>query len=111
MKVFATLSALALVCFLSPLRAEDKKADEPKTVELKGTICCCKCELKKADKCATAIKVKEKDKDVIYVFDEASGKKHHKAICTSPKEGVVKGTVKKDGEKLIITVKELKFND
>jgi hypothetical protein len=100
------LSVVAVVCFLSLAQADDAKE-----VELKGTICCCKCELKKTDKCATAIKVKEKDKDVIYVFDADSNKKYHGKICKEPKEGTVKGTVKKDGEKLILTVTELKFAD
>ena len=100
------LSVVAVVCFLSPVQA-----DEGKEVELKGTICCCKCELKIADKCATAIKVKDKDKDVIYVFDADSNKKYHGKICEEPKEGTVKGTVKEDGKKKIITVTELKFAD
>ncbi len=105
-----TLSAVALVCFLTTAQAEDKKAEAK---EYKGTITCLKCDLKMADDCATVIKVKDKDKekDVIYVFDAASNKKYHKNICKTPKEGTVKGTVKKDGDKMIITVTELKFAD
>jgi hypothetical protein len=102
------LSAVAVFCFLTLAQAEDKKA-AAKEVTLKGTITCCKCDLKIADKCATAIKVKEKDKDVIYVFDADSNKKYHAKICKSPMEGTVKGTVKEDGKKKIITVTELKF--
>ncbi len=103
------LSAVALVCFLTTAQAEDKKADDTK--ELKGSITCMKCDLKMADECATCIKVKEKDKDVIYVFDKASNKKYHGKVCKAAKDGTVKGTVKKDGDKMIISVTELKFAD
>lgn len=82
---------------------------EEKEKTLEGTVCCAKCELKKADKCYTVIKVKEGDKDVIYWFDEDSSKKYHKEICTETKDGTVKGKVKKDGEKMMVTVTELKF--
>jgi hypothetical protein len=99
------LSLLSVVALLFVFTAA--RADEEKKVTLKGTICCAKCELKKEAKCATVIKVKDK----IYYFDEVSGKKHHKAICTEPKEGEVTGTVSKDGDKLIIKVTDLKFND
>ena len=109
MKTWSMLSVLALVFCFTFAWAEDKK--EEKEVTLKGKICCCKCELKKAKTCATAIVVKDGEKEVVYVFDADSNKKHHKAICTEPKMGTVKGTVKKDGEKLIITVSDLKFAD
>ena len=49
--------------------------------------------------------------DRLYYFDKESGKKYHKEICTKKKQGEVKGTVSKDGEKMIITVTELKFAD
>jgi len=98
------LLGLALALALTvPVRA----ADEDKT--LKGMICCLKCELKKADKCYTVIVVKEGDKETIYHFDEASHKENHKKICTTPMKGEVKGTVKKEGDKMIVTVKEVKF--
>src|SRR5262245_41607353 len=114
-KAFSMLAALAAILALAALatvQAQDKK-EEDKDKELKGTICCAKCELKidGQTKCATVIKVKEGDKDVVYWFDPKADKEHHKKICTTPMKGVVKGTVKKDGDKLIITVKELKFAD
>jgi hypothetical protein len=83
-------------------------ASEDKT--LKGTITCAKCDLKKEAKCTTVIVVKEGDKDVIYYFDEASGKKNHKEICQSPKKGTVKGDVKKDGDKMTVKVTDVKFD-
>src|SRR4029079_11800136 len=83
----AALTALVAVAFVfTTARADEKKADG-KEVTLKGTITCLKCDLKKADKCATVIQVKEKDKDVIYVFDEAGNKKFHSKICKTPTKG------------------------
>ena len=58
-----------------------------------------------ADKCHTVIKVGEK----VYWFDEASSKKYHKEICTEAKEGTVTGTVKKDGDKMVITATKVEF--
>ncbi|MBI1918796.1 MAG: hypothetical protein HYS12_29235 [Planctomycetes bacterium] len=109
-KVWSMLAVLALLLvFTVTARAEEKKK-----VNLKGTITCAKCDLKIEKKCATVIKVKKDDKDVIYylVFeDKEAGQKAHKAICTEAKEGEVSGTcVKKDG-KLTVTVDKIKFND
>src|SRR5262249_33631131 len=102
------LLALAVVLALTiPAVAEEKEKDDVKT--LKGTICCLKCELKKADKCYTVIVVKEGDKETVYHFDEAASKENHKKICTTPMKGEVKGTVKKEGDKMMVTVKEVKF--
>jgi len=101
MKSILSMSiALALLCGLViTLDAQDKG----KEVTLKGTITCAKCDLKEAKKCTNAIKVKEGGKDVVYIFDDNGGKeKYHRDICTSPKEGSVKGTVgEKDGKKTI----------
>ncbi len=83
------------------------RADEGKEQTLKGTITCAKCDLKLVKKCATVIKVK----DTVYWFDADSHKKNHKAICTTPKEGTVKGTVsEKDGKKWV-KVSDIKYND
>jgi hypothetical protein len=82
-------------------------ADDEKT--LKGTITCAKCGLKKADKCNTVIQVKEGDKEVIYWFAEAKGKEH-KDICQDSKKGTVVGTVKKEGDKMVIKTKSVKFD-
>ena len=55
--------------------------------------------------------MKEDGKDVIYYFDEKSGKANHKAICKKGKEGSVTGTVaEKDGKK-VVTVKKIKISD
>jgi Family of unknown function (DUF6370) len=98
-----TLS-LALVVGLATTMAEEKKE-----VTLKGTITCAKCDLKKEAKCATVIKVTKDGKDTVYYFDADMHKKYHGDICNEPKEGTVTGTVKKDGEKMIVTVSKLEY--
>ncbi len=104
-KVMGLGLALVLAVALTSRAADD---DEKK---LEGKVCCAKCELKVKGqtKCATVIVVKEKDKDVTYWFDPAGDKKFHGKICTEPMDGTVTGTVKKDGEKMIVTVKDVKF--
>ncbi len=84
--------------------------DKDKEVTLKGTITCAKCDLKKEKACATVIVVKKDDKDVVYYFDKASHGKNHKQICQEAKPGEVTGTVSKQGEKNIVTVKTVKFD-
>src|SRR5579885_348630 len=108
MRVALTMLAglVAAFALVVSVQAEDKQ-DEVKT--LKGTITCAKCDLKLEKKCATVIKVKQGDKDVVYYFDPASDRKYHKKSCTTPTKGTVKGTVKKEGDKNIVTVKEVSF--
>jgi RecG-like helicase len=104
-----TLAVLVLgvaVCFsLNKATA----AEEGKEVTLEGKILCGKCELKESEKCATAIVVEKDGKKTTYWFDMTSSKKYHKDICQEVKEGTVKGTVKKDGEKMVVTVSDLKY--
>jgi hypothetical protein len=96
--------AVCLVGLATIARADDKE------VTLKGDITCAKCDLKLVkDKCATVVKVKEGDKDVVYYFDEAAHKKYHSKVCTESKEGSVTGKVsEKDGKK-IITVSKVDY--
>jgi hypothetical protein len=84
-------------------------AAEGKEVKLEGTICCGKCELKDSAKCATTIVVEKDGKKTTYWFDTDSSKKYHGDICTKPTKGMVEGTCKKDGDKLILTVTKLTF--
>jgi Family of unknown function (DUF6370) len=105
--MFRVLSALfvagLMLAFVgAPVVAKDEAGKEEK---LEGTITCAKCDLKLADKCHTVIKVGEK----VYWLDDASQKKYHKEVCTEAKEGTVVGTVKKDGEKMVVTVTKLEF--
>jgi hypothetical protein len=100
-RVLSALFAVALlVAFVgAPAVAADKEET------LKGTITCGKCDLKMVDKCHTVIKVGDK----IYWFDADSSKKFHKEICTEAKEGTVVGTVKKDGDKMVVTATKVEF--
>jgi hypothetical protein len=95
MKMFGALflgCALMIAVGVYVLAAEKK--EEPKKVTLKGTIGCSKCEFKLTDDCGTAIKVKEGDKEVIYlVLDEGKDAKYHDTICSTTKEGSVSGVV------------------
>jgi hypothetical protein len=103
------LLGLAVVfALVAGVNADDAK----KEVTLKGTITCAKCDLKVEGqtKCATVIKVKEGDKDVVYYFDDDSHKKNHSKVCQESKKGEVSGTVaEKDGKKWI-TVSKIKFD-
>jgi hypothetical protein len=97
--------AVAMVLVVGLRAADDKE------VTLKGTVTCAKCDLKKEKVCTTVIVVKGgDDKETVYYFDKASGKKHHGEICQEPKKGTVKGTVKKEGDKMVVTVTDLKYD-
>jgi hypothetical protein len=102
---FATLFAvvLAVGAFVATAQARD----DNKT--LKGTITCAKCDLGKETKCATVIKVKEGDSDVVYYFDPAGDKKYHSKICKTPTEGTVTGKVSEKGGKHWVTVTKVDF--
>ena len=82
---------------------EDKKKDAKKT--LKGELGCAKCvfKVKGITKCTNAIKVKDGDKEVIYILTDKGGKEsYHKEICTDSKNGSVTGVVGKKGKQAII---------
>jgi hypothetical protein len=101
---FSTVMGLAiLAAFVARVQADDAKE-----VELTGTILCAKCELKESEKCQTAIRVKDGDKEVVYYLkDKGNKEKYHKTICSATKEGTVKGKVtEKDGKKYITPSKD-----
>ncbi|HEX4590824.1 MAG TPA: DUF6370 family protein [Gemmataceae bacterium] len=99
-KMFAV--ALALVAVIATAQARPEKDEKT----LKGTVTCAKCDLGVESKCATVVKVKEGDKDVVYYFDAAGHKKYHGKVCQKPTEGTVTGTVsEKDGKKLVTVSK------
>jgi Family of unknown function (DUF6370) len=102
--MFRTLTAfvvavVVLVLAGAPLLAQDKEQ------KLEGKITCAKCDLGTEDSCQTVVKVGDK----VYYFDKESGKKYHKEICTSPKDGTVTGKVKKEGDKMVVTVSKVEF--
>jgi hypothetical protein len=86
-----------------------RAADEKKT--LKGEIGCPKClpEFKKLvdakyvpKKCANAIKVKDGDKEVVYLILGDKGNKEKYHGCTAAKKGSVTGVISKKGDQLFI---------
>jgi len=104
--MFRVLSALFAVAVLAAFVSAPVVAkDDVKEEKLTGTITCGKCDLKMSEKCHTVIKVGEK----IYWFDEATSKKFHKEVCTEAKEGTVTGTVKKEGDKMVVTATKVEF--
>jgi hypothetical protein len=98
---FKTLLCVGMVfAAVMIVRAEDDKKAESKT--LKGEIGCPKCVFKldkkiTGGKCGNAIKVKDGDKEVIYIFQDKGAKEsYHKTICAAAKAGSVKGVVSKN---------------
>jgi len=102
--MFRTLTAFVVAVVTAALVGAPLLADE-KEQKLEGKITCAKCDLGVADSCQTVIKVGEK----VYYFDKEGSKKFHKEICTSPKDGTVTGTVKKEGDKMVVTVSKVEF--
>jgi len=106
MKSFLTLvSCVAALALSLSVRAEDAEK------ELKGEGMCLKCELKKADKCQNAIKVKDKDgKETLYVLEQNKvSTDFHSNLCSKPAKVVAKGKVKKDGDKHILVASKIEL--
>ena len=110
MKHLLTLAACAVALALSTSvrAAEDKDAKE-----LKGDGLCLKCELKKADKCTNAVRVKDKEgKETIYVLEDNDvSKAFHKNVCGGVKKVVAKGKVKKDGDKHVLVASKIEVDE
>ena len=102
----ALLGLAMLFTLLANVEAQGEKGKE---VTLTGKITCAKCDLGVTKACATVIVVKKDNKDVVYYFDKAGNKKNHATICTAPMDGSVTGVLSKEGDKDVITVKEVKF--
>ena len=106
MKPFLTILGVVLALgFSSNVRAEEKDAEK----EIKGDGLCLKCELKKADKCTNAIRVKGKDgKETIYVLEKNDvSDAFHKNVCSAVVKVTAKGKVKKDGDKHILVASKI----
>ena len=110
MKAVSLTAILAVACML--IAGLPAGAQQEKEVTLKGTLLCAKCVLKETKECQSAIRVKEKDKDVVYYFkDKGASETYHEPICGGDrKEGSVTGLVAtKDGKKWI-TPKKVEFD-
>src|SRR5205823_5418787 len=79
--------SMLLLAAMAILLTGVQAGDKDKTVKLKGTVTCAKCDLGKETKCMTVIVTKEKDKEVIYYFDPTSHKKYHGKVCTEAMPG------------------------
>ena len=114
-KLLGLLVVFALAMTLIAADKDSSPSPSGSVVTLKGTIACSKCtfdEPVEKDKCNIAIKVKEKDKEVIYYFDAESHKKWMGGdgdinFCKVKKEGTVTGTVTEKGGKKWIHVDKL----
>jgi hypothetical protein len=107
----ALFGSMLLLAALALLLNGAQAGKDDKSVVLKGTITCAKCDLGKESTCMTVIVAKDKDKkDVVYYFDPTASKKYHSKVCTESMPGSVEGTVKTEGEKHIVTVKKLTFD-
>ncbi len=108
MKQFVTILACAMALALShTVRAAEAGGKEK---EIKGEGCCMKCELKKADECQNAIKVKENGKEVLYILEPNKvSKDFHSKVCRGPHKVIAKGTVKKDGDKMILVASKIEL--
>jgi hypothetical protein len=101
---FKTLLCLAVV-FAATAIATARAEDDKDVKTLKGDLGCAKCVFKVEGitKCTNAIKVKEGDKEVIYIFDDNGRKEpYHGKICTDSAKGTVKGKVFKKDDKMYI---------
>ncbi|HZK79735.1 MAG TPA: hypothetical protein VFC46_01680 [Humisphaera sp.] len=105
MKIVALFAVAVMFCVTASFTLA---ADAAKTVTLKGTETCLKCDLKQAEKCCTVLVVKENGKDVVYILKGPEQKADHGAICKSAKENVeITGVVsEKDGKKFITPSKK-----
>ena len=104
--VFAALAASALMIALAaPSFAADKEAKE-RTITGEGK--CAKCSLKETKECQNVIQVEKNGKTrTYYVVDNDVSKAFHKNVCSDTKKVTATGTVKKDGEKFMLTVTKI----
>jgi hypothetical protein len=106
--ILTILPALALAGILSTLTARAEHHEKT----LKGEALCAKCELKEADKCQTAIRVKDGDKTTIYYAkDNKVAQDFHKHVCSATVKVVAAGEVKESGGKQHITLSKIELNE
>ena len=96
-KIFAMLSAAALVLALNTSSAQAKD----KEVTVKGEAKCAMCMLHEGSACKTVIQTKKGDKtETYYLVENDISKGFHEDVCHGAKDVVAKGTVAEvDGKK------------
>lgn len=100
--IITSIMSAAFATFV--LSANAAAVDEAmgKTVTLKGTASCAKCDLGTAKECASVLQVKEGGKTVTYYLAGKADMEWHKNICKAPKSVTMTGTVsEKDGKKVL----------
>ena len=97
----ALIAGIAMLGFVSSTVA----ADTAKERTIKGEAKCAKCSMKEGDKCQTVIQAENKNGKMItyYLADNQVAKDFHSKICKGPQKVTATGTVKKDGDKSILT--------
>jgi len=98
-KILSLFVAIAATAMLTSVaRAEDK------AVTITGKGVCAKCELKQASACQNAIVVEKDGKSTTYLLEANDvSKAFHKNVCKAPMDKVTAtGTVKKDGDKMVL---------
>jgi hypothetical protein len=78
---------------------------------LKGTMLCGKCALSETKSCQNVLKVEEGGKEVKYYLakNEVSDNAHGQ-VCGGSHGATVKGTVKQEGGKKVLTASEVKYD-
>ena len=84
-------------------------AETAKEVTLTGEIGCAMCAFNVSKDCATAIRVKDGDKQVVYYFVAAADKQYHAGVCKTVEHGSVTGSIETQGDKQVIRVSKVEF--
>src|SRR5262245_49150000 len=102
--VFAAAFAFVVSMFGAAQAADDKE------VTLKGEMVGGKCSLKETEKCQNVLKVSEGGKETKYylVHDDVSKKAHGK-VCSAAAKATVKGKVKDEGGKKVVTASAVTY--
>lgn len=100
---------LAFLAVAAAVTLSARADDTEKTI--KGEGLCLKCELKKADQCQNGIRTTEDGKEVLYTLEHNDvSKAFHKNLCSGTAKVVAVGTVKKDGDKMILVVSKIELD-
>jgi hypothetical protein len=108
--VYAAAFAV-LVAFTGMARAADKAEKKAGgDVTLSGEMMCAKCALKEADKCQNVLKVTDGGKETkYYLVQNDVAKSNHKKVCGGSSKATVKGAVKEEAGKKMLTASEISY--
>ncbi len=105
----ALIAGIAVLGFVSNSAA----ADTAKERTIKGEAKCAKCSMKEGEKCQTVIQAENKSGKMItyYLADNEVAKDFHSKVCKGPAKATATGTVKKDGDKMILTATKIEVTE